>query len=176
FSAHALVAEAFRRAPVAEIEQVSGARQRFHVVPMPGGSRKQLMYDLTARIVDADDVPVNLVIVSTWARTGWNVLKPNVLIDATATRDVTAWQQLRARAMRAPQTWTNDCYRLLVGLRGDEVGRDLPDELTPLLDAARAAAPSAAPSPAASAASSASDDVAVGLVLARNKVTHIYEL
>ena len=76
------------------------------------------MYDWTARIVDADDIPVNLVIVSTWARTGWNVLKPNVLIDATATRNVTAWQQLRGRAMRAPQTWTNDCYRLLVGLRG----------------------------------------------------------
>jgi hypothetical protein len=45
----------------------------------------------------------------------------------------------------------------------------VPDELTPLLDVARAAAPSSTPA-------SGSNDVAVGLVLARNKVTHIYEL
>jgi hypothetical protein len=169
FYDYALIAEAFRRAPVGEIEQVSGARQRFNVVPMPGGRRKQLMYDLTARIVDADDIPVNLVIVSTWARTGWNVLKPNVLIDATATRDVTAWQQLRGRAMRAPSTWTNDCYRLLVGLRGDGVDGvdgEVPSELAPLLESARDAAP----------ADGDADGLAVGLVLARNKVTHIYEL
>jgi hypothetical protein len=165
FYDYALLAEAFRRAPVAEIEQVSGARQRFFVVPMPAGRRKQLMYDLTARIVDADELPVNLVIVSTWARTGWNVLKPDVLIDATATRDVTAWQQLRGRAMRAPSTWTNDCYRLLVGLRGDEVGADVPEELAAHLAAARAKAPAMD-----------ADGLAVGLLLARNKVTHIYEL
>jgi hypothetical protein len=165
FFDYALLAEAFRRAPVAEIEQVSGARQRFHVVPMPGGRRKQLMYDLTARIVDAEELPVNLVIVSSWARTGWNVLKPNVLIDATATRDVTAWQQLRGRAMRAPATWTNDCYRLLVGLRGDEIRDGVPDDLADHLAAARRAAPS-----------TEGDGLAVGLVLARNKVTHIYEL
>ena len=66
---------------------------------MGSGDRKQLMYDLTARLVDSDDVPVNMIIVSPWARTGWNVIKPNVLIDATATRDVTAWQQLRGRAI-----------------------------------------------------------------------------
>ena len=46
---------------------------------------KQLTYDLTARIVDSDELPVNTIIVSTWARTGWNVIRPNVLIDATAT-------------------------------------------------------------------------------------------
>jgi hypothetical protein len=165
FFDYALLADAFRRAPIAEIEQVSGARQRFFVVPMPGGRRKQLMYDLTARIVDADDLPVNLVMVSTWARTGWNVLRPNVLIDATATRDVTAWQQLRGRAMRAPSTWTNGCYRLLSGLRGDGLGDDVPDELADDFAAARAAAPT-----------EDGDGLAIGLVLGRNKVTHIYEL
>jgi hypothetical protein len=165
FFDYALIAEGFRRAPIGEIEQVSGARQRFYVVPMPGGRRKQLMYDLTARIVDADELPVNLVMVSTWARTGWNVLRPNVLIDATATRDVTAWQQLRGRAMRAPATWTNDCYRLLVGLRGDEIKDGVPADLLDDLAAARTSAPSPD-----------GDGLAVGLILARNKVTHIYEL
>jgi hypothetical protein len=124
------------------------------------------MYDLTARIVDADELPVNLVMVSTWARTGWNVLRPNVLIDATATRDVTAWQQLRGRAMRAPATWTNDCYRLLAGLRGEGLGDEVPDELTDHLEVARRSAPSGADG----------DALAIGLVLGRNKVTHIYEL
>jgi hypothetical protein len=167
FFDYALIADAFRRAPIGEIEQVSGARRRFFVVPMPGGRRKQLMYDLTARIVDADDLPVNLVMVSTWARTGWNVLRPNVLIDATATRDVTAWQQLRGRAMRAPATWTNDCYRLLSGLRGDGLGDAVPDELAEHLAVARAAA---------GGDEADGDALAVGLVLGRNKVTHIYEL
>jgi superfamily II DNA or RNA helicase len=167
FFDYALLADSFRRARIGDIEQVSGARQRFFVVPMPGGRRKQLMYDLTARIVDAEDLPVNLVMVSTWARTGWNVLRPNVLIDATATRDVTAWQQLRGRAMRAPRTWTNDCYRLLVGLRGDQLQGTVPDELSDEYAAARAAAPTPGTS---------GEDLAVGLILGRNKVTHIYEL
>jgi hypothetical protein len=67
--------------------------------------------------------------------------------------------------MRAPATWTNDCYRLLVGLRGDGLGDDVPDELAGHLAAARASAPA-----------SADDGLAIGLVLARNKVTHIFEL
>ncbi len=120
FFDYALLATHFREAHVAELEQVSGATQQFYVVPMPGtGHRKQLMYDLTSTIVDAPELPINLVIVSTWARTGWNVIKPNVLIDATATRDVTAWQQLRGRAIRALRTWTNDANRLLTILLGD---------------------------------------------------------
>ena len=56
-----------------------------------------------------------------------------MLIDATATRDVTAWQQLRGRAMRAPATWTNDCYRVLVGLRGEGLGNDVPAALAPIV-------------------------------------------
>jgi superfamily II DNA or RNA helicase len=121
FFDYALIARHFREAHVGQLEQVSGARQRFFVVTMPGGSqRKQLMYDLTSRIVDEESLQVNLVIVSNWARTGWNVIQPNVLIDATATRDLTAWQQLRGRAIRALHSWTNDCYRLLVVLDGHD--------------------------------------------------------
>jgi hypothetical protein len=80
-----------------------------------------------------------MVVVSTWARTGWNVISPNVLIDATATRDITAWQQLRGRAIRARRTWTNDCYRLitaLVGsqLHGPEAQADMPADVAELLD------------------------------------------
>ncbi|GAC1347337.1 MAG: hypothetical protein NVSMB27_12540 [Ktedonobacteraceae bacterium] len=114
FFDYALIVDAFLNAHVAELEQVSGSRQKFFVVKMAPGDRKQLMYDLTARIVDAEDLPINMIIVSPWARTGWNVIKPNVLIDATATRNVTAWQQLRGRAMRAMRTWTNECYRLVL--------------------------------------------------------------
>jgi len=73
---------------------------------------------------------VNTIIVSTWARTGWNVIKPNVLIDATATRNVTAWQQLRGRSMRAMRTWANDCYRLVLLLMGSRpIGLEASGEL-----------------------------------------------
>jgi hypothetical protein len=56
------------------------------------------------------------------------VLSPNVLIDATATRSVTAWQQLRGRAIRPFPTWTNECYRLtriLVDSLAPESDREL---------------------------------------------------
>ena len=196
FFDYAELAEAFRRARVGEVEQVSGARRPFYVVPMPDGRRKQLMYDLTARIVDAETLPVNLVIVSSWARTGWNVIKPNVLIDATATRDVTAWQQLRGRAMRALRTWTNDCYRLLLLLRSEQALDD--DDARAL--AAGVLAPGAGPGAPETAQTRAAlaalrdrllgagapgaggapapgrDALAVHLLLGRNKVTHIYEL
>lgn len=121
FFDYAIITRYFRQAKVAELEQVSGAKQKFFVIPMSSGNRKLLMYDLTARIVDAESLPINMVIVSTWARTGWNVITPNLLIDATATRDVTAWQQLRGRAIRARRTWTNDCYRLIVALIGNQM-------------------------------------------------------
>jgi hypothetical protein len=185
FFDYAQLAETFRNARIAEVEQVSGAHQRFFVVPMPAGRTKQLMYDLTARIVDADELPVNLVIVSTWARTGWNVIKPNLLIDATATRDVTAWQQLRGRAMRALRTWTNDCYRLLVLMRSDtgldggltpEVRDELvaPAEGLPSIpDGLRERLRNGDGEPLTSGERA---EVALGLLLGRNKVTHIYEL
>jgi hypothetical protein len=139
FFDYAIIARYFRQARVAELEQVSGARQKFFVIPMASGHRKLLMYDLTSRIVDADSLPINLVIVSSWARTGWNVIAPNVLIDATATRDVTAWQQLRGRAIRARRTWTNDCYRLITALIGSQMGgflahEDMPDDVVEILE------------------------------------------
>jgi hypothetical protein len=49
-----------------EAEQIDG---RFAVMRMPSGDQKQLTYDLTARIVDTGELPVNTIIVSTWART-----------------------------------------------------------------------------------------------------------
>lgn len=121
FLDYAAVADRFEQARVAHVEQVGGTRQRFFVVRMAEGDRKQLMYDLTARIVDAEELPVNLILVSTWARTGWNVVRPNLLIDATATRDVVAWQQLRGRAMRASRRWTNACYQAALLLLGADV-------------------------------------------------------
>lgn len=138
FFDYAIIARSFRQAQVAELEQVSGARQRFFVIPMASGSRKLLMYDLTSRLVDAESLPINLVVVSSWARTGWNVISPNVLIDATATRDVTAWQQLRGRAIRARRTWTNDCYRLIMALIGSQMSSprrqdDMPDDVADIL-------------------------------------------
>ena len=134
FFDYAIIARYFRQAKVAQLEQVSGEQQEFYVIPMPGGNRKLLMYDLTSRIVDAETLPINVVIVSSWARTGWNVIKPNLLIDATATRDVTAWQQLRGRAIRAKRTWSNDCYRLIIALIGSQINAlskhdDVPDDV-----------------------------------------------
>ncbi len=101
FYDYGMIVSSFLAPHTAELQQVSGMNQKFFVVKMAQGDRKQLMYDLTARIVDAESLPFNMIIVSTWARTGWNVIRPNVLIDATATRNITAWQQLRGRAMRA---------------------------------------------------------------------------
>lgn len=201
FFDYAIIARYFREPRIATLEQVSGAQQRFFVVPMPGGARKQLMYDLTARLVDAPELPFNLIIVSSWARTGWNVIAPNVLIDATATRDVTAWQQLRGRAIRARRTWTNDCYRLLMILIGSRlqglVDRDdVPEDVTASLQQGgpaatevdanlRALLEEVAPNDvrdvlAAGGVEALSDEqrarTAVALMQSRNKVTHIYEL
>jgi hypothetical protein len=213
FFDYALIMTAFLQAHVAELEQVSGARQKFFVVRMASGDRKQLMYDLTARIVDAEEDLVDMIIVSPWARTGWNVIKPNLLIDATATRDVTAWQQLRGRAMRAMRSWTNDCYRLVLLLMGSRaLGLDdtlsLPEDVVagyrellsktttaPVLDgalkaillAAHQQVPAEGQEEDALAAKIESSDIAAftpeerlrlvtELMLARNKVTHIYEL
>jgi hypothetical protein len=139
FFDYAIIARYFRQPRVAELELVSGARQKFFVIPMSTGNRKLLMYDLTSRIIDAESLPINIAVVSTWARTGWNVISPNVLIDATATRDVTAWQQLRGRAIRARRTWTNDCYRLIMALIGSQMHGlveqdDMPDDVTEILE------------------------------------------
>jgi hypothetical protein len=183
FFDYARLAADFQRAHVAEVEQVSGQRQQFYVVRMPGGRRKQLMYDLTSRIVDAEELRVNLVIVSSWARTGWNVLRPNVLIDATATRDVTAWQQLRGRAMRALRSWTNDCYRLLVVLGAEssadgtaQLATDVLGTLDHLNGDIEALRLRALEDGMWSLNADERRALRIGVILARNKVTHIYEL
>jgi hypothetical protein len=170
---------------------------------MASGSRKLLMYDLTARIVDAESLPIDMVVVSGWARTGWNVITPNLLIDATATRDVTAWQQLRGRAIRARRTWTNDCYRLITALIGSQIRSpleqgDLPDDVAEALADLKPSQPAMAlderlarllaeVAPAdlvervqADGLSSLGGEertaVAIALMRQRNKVTHIFEL
>ncbi|MCB0074060.1 MAG: hypothetical protein KDE20_21495, partial [Caldilineaceae bacterium] len=186
---YSLLAVHFREAHVAAAEQVSGARREFQVVTMPSGARrKQLMYDLTSRIVDAAELPVNFVIVSDWARTGWNVIRPNLLIDATATRNVTAWQQLRGRAIRAWPTWTNDCYRLLSILLGHHLltGVEIEPEEDGELDANLRKLLVDVATPAQMARLTAEgvhglttverEVLAVRLLERHNKVTHIYEL
>jgi hypothetical protein len=204
FFDYALIAKRFRQARTAELEQVSGAQQKFFVVTMISGSRKQLMYDLTSRIVDDELLGINLIIVSSWARTGWNVIKPNVLIDATATRDVTAWQQLRGRAIRALRTWNNDCYRLILQLTGnrslgfsdeDELPDDVvrafaevamsgkheekvDDRIQELLEeiATPTLLPRIAQTGIAGLSEEERNELAIALMRRRNKVTHIYEL
>jgi hypothetical protein len=203
FFDYALIARYFRHPRVGELEQVSGARQKFFIIPMPGGARKQLMYDLTSRIVDAEELDINMVIVSSWARTGWNVISPNLLIDATATRNVTAWQQLRGRAIRASHAWTNDCYRLIMALIGSQMEGLTADEETPedvleILEEVREAAtqptlddalqrildqvvsPEMKARIAQGGVTILTDaertDIAVALMRRFNKITHIYEL
>jgi hypothetical protein len=214
FFDYALIVDAFLHAHVAQLMQVSGTRQKFFVLKMAQGERKQLMYDLTARIVDAEDLPVNMIIVSPWARTGWNVIQPNVLIDATASRNVTAWQQLRGRAMRAMGSWTNECYRLVLLLMGsylqgvsdtvdisEDVAADFEElreksQAAEMLDEASQAILREAHQRAQTQAQNEPDaltakiergvmsdftlserqQLVAELMLARNKVTHIYEL
>jgi hypothetical protein len=135
------------------------------------------------------------VIVSSWARTGWNVIQPNLLIDATATHDVTAWQQLRGRAIRAWKSWTNDCYRLMTVLLGyrpelgiggeadhsaaeDGAPGVLDDQLLALLK--ESAPPGIRRQVASEGVDSLPRDqrqkLAIALARKRNKVGHIYEM
>ncbi len=75
FKAYREIALRFERAHVTELERADGSVHSFAVMRMPSSDQKQLTYDLTARIVDSDELPVNTIIVSTWARTGWNVIR-----------------------------------------------------------------------------------------------------
>lgn len=172
FFRYAMIARRFDEARTAEFRGVDGVVQPFFVVQMPVGEEKQLMYDLVARVVDDESIPVDVVIVSSWARTGWNVITPNVLIDATATRQVTAWQQLRGRAMRSSRSWTGDAYEQvadLLDLRGSTACPGLqPDALED---------ETAGPVPSSAGPSrDEREELAADLMLSRNKVTHVYEL
>jgi hypothetical protein len=185
FFDYAMIARSFRGARPARLEQVSGQEQAFWVVPMPSSNaRKQLVYELTSRITDAPSLPVNLVIVSSWARTGWNVVTPNLLIDATATSDVTAWQQLRGRALRADRRWTNDCYRLASQILGTDVlavpGGTAGQGELPMDLLASVASPDQVDRVVRDGFDALPpkqrEALAVDLMLQRNKVTHVYEL
>jgi hypothetical protein len=156
---YAAIAAAFRAADVIDVTLGDGTTTRIRAVPVPGGRKRQLLLDLMARIVDAEDVSVDTIVVSNWARTGWNVISPNVLIDATATRDVTAWQQLRGRAMRPASSWSADSQRLLQRLLATPTDAVLEIDENP--------SPGCYETP---------EDRAVSVMLARNKVTHVYEL
>jgi hypothetical protein len=87
FKAYREIALRFERAQVTELQRADGSVHSFAVMRMPSGDQKQLTYDLTARIVDSEELPVNTIIVSTWARTGWNVIRPNVLHASDANVD-----------------------------------------------------------------------------------------
>ncbi|MFW9921739.1 MAG: DEAD/DEAH box helicase [Candidatus Thorarchaeota archaeon] len=131
---YAIIARKIEYAKKETLQTAEGSLQEYYLVKMPSGRQKQLIYDLVSDFLDSDDLPIQLVFVSSWARTGWDVRTPDILIDATATRDVTAWQQLRGRAMRALESWTIDCYRtiaILLGKAGiaDQIIERLPDEL-----------------------------------------------
>ena len=172
FFRYAMMARRFDEARPAELRGADGMIRPFFVVQMPVGEEKQLMYDLVARIVDDESVPVDVVIVSSWARTGWNVITPNVLIDATATRQVTAWQQLRGRAMRSSRSWTGDAYEQvadLLDLPGSTALSGLP------LDALRDEMVRSATT-SADLSRDEREQLATELMLTRNKVTHVYEL
>jgi superfamily II DNA or RNA helicase len=130
FYSYAATAELFRHAAPREWIGTDGVRRSCAVVALPAGPRRQLMYEMASRIPDAPELGINVVLVSAWARTGWNVRQPNVLIDATATRNPTAWQQLRGRAMRALPEWSPNCGRaaaLLTREKPHSPGTHAPD-------------------------------------------------
>ncbi len=179
---YAAIAEAFRAAkPVAAI-QGSGRQVLVRVVPVPGGRRRQLFLDLTARIIDSSELPVNVIIVSDWARTGWNVITPNVLIDATATRNAVAWQQLSGRALRPAPGWSYTAQRLMHHLQHPNTDNDAPGDLDHFLASLPKDEVKLAQEVFGGAAAgqadwpSFRDDAAATLLLQRNKVTHVYEL
>jgi len=131
---YAIIARKIEYASKRKLESATGELIDYYSLPMPSGRQKQLVYDLVSDFLDTEVLPIQLVFVSSWARTGWDVRTPDILIDATATRDVTAWQQLRGRAMRALESWTIDCYRtisILLGKRGksDKIIQRLPPEI-----------------------------------------------
>ncbi|MHA1243306.1 MAG: DEAD/DEAH box helicase [Candidatus Heimdallarchaeota archaeon] len=131
---YATIARKIEYAKKGTLQTASGELKNYYYLNMPSGRQKQLIYDLVSDFIDTESLPIQLVFVSSWARTGWDVRTPDILIDATATRDVTAWQQLRGRAMRALETWTIDCYRtisVLLGEKGrtNEILERLPPEM-----------------------------------------------
>lgn len=179
---YAAIAKAFRGSEPVHVVHGDGSVGRVRVVPTGSGRRRQLLLDLTARLVDAEDLPIDVVVVTSWARTGWNVLTPNVLVDATATRDITAWRQLRGRAMRPRPGWSADAQRLVhrlisSGLPGAEDEGPLDLAELPRSEARiLAAATGRRLSPNTRRTAAECEALAAAVMLHQNKVTHIYEL
>ncbi len=115
---YGIIARKIEFANKGTLQTASGDLVDYYYLKMPSGRQKQLIYDLVSDFLDSEELPIQLIFVSAWARTGWDVRTPDILIDATATRDVTAWQQLRGRAMRALESWTIDCYKTIAVLLG----------------------------------------------------------
>ncbi len=183
FFDYALIAASIERAPAVSLEGEDGRRHTVTIVSMPAGHRKSFLYELAGRMIDAPEVPVNTAIVSAWARTGWNVIVPDLLIDATATRDVTAWRQLRGRAMRATPAGpeggstepplTEAASALLpdasLRVQNDGLSEDAVDGDGALWESVQASGRTHGLGAARSA-------LAVELVVSHNKVAHVYEL
>lgn len=131
---YGIIARKIEFANKGTLQTASGDLVDYYYLKMPSGRQKQLIYDLVSDFLDAEELPIQLIFVSSWARTGWDVRTPDILIDATATRDVIAWQQLRGRAMRALESWTIDCYSTIAVLLGkartaDQIIEKLPLEM-----------------------------------------------
>ncbi len=129
---YAIIARKIEFAKKRTLQTASGELQNYYSLNMPSGRQKQLIYDLVSDFLDSEELPIQLVFVSSWARTGWDVRTPDILIDATATRDVTAWQQLRGRAMRALESWTIECYSTIAVLLGKSVSANKVIQRLPL--------------------------------------------
>jgi superfamily II DNA or RNA helicase len=114
---HLGLADHLARPSTVVVRTASGVHHEVEVVHLPTGAGRQLAHELVARLVDgaAGVPPLDVVVVSSWARGGWNVITPDVLVDATATRDVVAWQQLRGRALRPSPGKVAHIYELLKG-------------------------------------------------------------
>jgi hypothetical protein len=114
---HLGLADHLARPSTVVVRTARGAHHDVEVVHLPTGAGRQHAHELVARLVDgASGVPpIDVLVVSSWARGGWNVVTPDVLVDATATRDVVAWQQLRGRALRPAPGKVAHVYELLKG-------------------------------------------------------------
>ena len=129
---YGIIARKIEFAKKGTLQTASGDIVDYYYLKMPSGRQKQLIYDLVSDFLDTEELPIQLIFVSSWARTGWDVRTPDILIDATATRDVTAWQQLRGRAMRALESWTIDCYKTIAVLLGETgTAKEIIDRLPP---------------------------------------------
>jgi hypothetical protein len=114
-------ADAARRVRNAKIGTVSGVSEQEHtiaVVPYPDGPVRLKMRDLVARLIDTPSLGIDVAVVADWARTGWNVRRPQVIIEAGGVGAGDTFEQTVGRAQRAPKGWTHDMSELVMGITG----------------------------------------------------------